>query len=185
MKGLSRKVGTAALLVAAALLPAGCGETNNFGGSVDVEKICPYEQGSASGTCQSNPSVSMADGSPLIADLTVVNRMQSFDAGGVGQHARVYRVDVSYKTPNGASLPQRREQLAYTISPRTDAGAPSPTVTFPVTLMSYEQYEYINSNRGRFPEFPFQVSLQVKLYYDTSGAASGTVERLVSVEAVQ
>ena len=185
MKGLSRKIGTAALLVAAAFLAAACGETNNFGGSVDVEKICPFEQGTSSGTCLSNPSVSMADGSPLSADLTVANRMQSFDSGGVGQHARVYRMDVEYRTPNGATLPQRREQLAYTISPRADAASAATTVTFPVTLMSYEQIEYINNNRGRFPDYPFQVSLQIRVYYDTTGAASGHVDRVVSVEAVQ
>lgn len=170
----------AAVLLAAFLSLAGCGESNNFGISVDLTAVCARPQGTTTGGCVSNPDVSMADNRPLFAELTVANRMS--DDSGTGSSAgltvRLISVEIDYRTPYGNPLPLRREQVAQNV-------APGATATVPVTLFSYEQIEYIKDNPGLFPEYPFQVNLHVKVIYDTTGAATGSVQRLFSLEAVR
>lgn len=179
MKRLTTVSGVAVVLLAALFLP-GCGDTNNFGASVDLVSVCAFGQGDNSGTCLSNPEVSLAIGTPLFADLAVINRMN--DTSGTGSNSgltvRLATVEIDYRTPSGQSIPLRREQLAQNVGPEQ-------TATVPVTLMSFEQIEYIRTHRGRFPDFPFQMNLHLTVRYDTTGAASGSVERLFSVEVVQ
>lgn len=170
-------VSGAAVVLVSALLLSGCGSTNNFGASVDIVRLCAYPQGETSGTCQSNPEVSMAYNAPLYADLEVINRMNDSSSTGAasGLTVRLATLEVDYRTPTGQVIPLRREQLAAT-------AAPGGTVTLPVTLLSYEQIDYVRTRRGLFPDFPFQVNLHLTVRYDTTGAASGSVERLFTVE---
>jgi len=182
MKRLATVSG-AALVTLSALFLSGCGSSNNFGASVDIVSICAFEQGDTSGSCQSNPEFSMSFNAPLAAELEVVNRMggDANDNAGTGSDSgltvRLATVEIDYRSPNGQKIPLRREQLAQNVSP-------GGTETVLVTLLSLEQIEYVRAHRGLFPEFPFQVNLRVTIKYDTTGAISGTVERLFSVEFV-
>lgn len=177
MKRSATMCGAAAILVSALFL-AGCGQSNNFGVSVDLSQICAFLQGETAGSCVSNPEVSMADNQPLFADLTVVNRMSDDGGTGTGQTVRLVTVEIDYRAPTGNIIPLRREQVARNV----DAGE---SLTLPVTLFSFEQIEYIKDNPGLFPEFPFQVNLRVRVVYNTTGAAEGKVERTFSLEAVR
>jgi hypothetical protein len=178
MKRLATVSGAAVVMLSALILP-GCGSSNNFGASVDLVSICAFAQGETSGTCQSNPEVSLSFGAPLTAELEVINRMSGGTGTGsdTGLTARLATVEIDYRTPSGQAIPLRREQLAQNVSP-------SATETVPVTLVSFEQVEYVKTHRSRFPQFPFQVNLHVTVKYDTTGAVSGTVERLFTVEFV-
>jgi len=173
-------VSGAAVVLLSALLVSGCGSTNNFGASVDIGKICAFEQGTASGSCQSNPVVSLANNSPLFADLEFINRMNDTSGTGTngGLTVRLATLEVEYRTPSGQAIPLRREQVAANVAPGTSA-------TVPLTLLSFEQMDYVQTNRSLFPRFPFQVNLLVTVKYDTTGAASGSVQRLFTVELTE
>jgi len=173
-------VSGAAVVLLSALLVSGCGSTNNFGASVDLGRICAFEQGATAGTCLSNPVASLAFNAPIAATFDFINRMNdtTTTSANAGLTVRLAEMEVEYRTPNGQTIPTRREQLAANV-------APGATATVPVTLLSFEQIDYVQTNRFLFPRFPFQVNLLIRVKYDTTGAASGSVERLFTVELTE
>ena len=177
MKRLAAASGAAVLI--SALCLSGCGSSNNYGVSVQLEKIC----GVVDTVCTNNPELSLATGEPLIGRISVWNLMSDTSGAGAdsGLAVNLTSVEIDYRTPYGNPLPQRREQIAYTIDPISDK---KNGVDFPVVLFGYEQIEYFKDNSGLFPELPFQVNMHVTVHYTTSGAAKGDVQGVFSMELV-
>lgn len=159
------------------LVMLGCGRTNQYGGSFDIQRIC------ADNTCSEvadNPEVSIFADTPLTVYMELNNNMES-SGDYPGQTVRTRRVEIDY-TPPPNSLPlsgiRRVEEIAANIEPDSMS-------IIPVTIVSYEQIEYIRDRLGQFPDLPFQVSCRITLFYDTTGGVTGSVERNLSIQVTQ
>jgi hypothetical protein len=177
---------TSVLLIGGAIVALSfilaCGSANQFGGSFDIIRICGVDAGAAR-VCGNPPaSLSIYSEDPVKLFMDLENRMKGNTATGTsGLTVRTTRLEIEYRAPNGASIPNRVEQLTVDIPPETSLEAGD---AVPFYLASYEQAQYIKDHMGDFPGVPFQLSCKVTLFYQTTGGRSSSVERYVSLEVV-
>ena len=158
----------------------GCPASNYFGGSFDIVRVCGDNTCSSSGTAgATNPPVYINDFEPLIRWFEFSNNMRQPGAeAGTGITVRTRTVEIEYVAANGQALPTRTEGYVQNF----EAGEERIEA---ITIFSYEQQQYIQDNASLFPDYPFQVSLNIKVKYDTSGGQTSSVERLYSVQVLE
>jgi hypothetical protein len=154
------------------VLMVGCGTANNdFGASVDISRICAD---SACANLASSLEASVFGNRPLTVYLEVKNNMKP---GGTasGPTARIYMVQVDYLEPSGSpDIMTRVQEIPVNVT----SGS---TAIVPAAILSYEQLEFIRDRVTFFPDFPFQISCRITIFYNTTGGQYGSVERLLSV----